>query len=57
MDNSFIQPEIDTQKQSGFLATSLQIFYSLLGRLTGFIRVKEEEQRDAGIYLGDRNSE
>jgi hypothetical protein len=56
MDKSFHQPEADRQKQSGFLA-SLQIFNSLLERLTGFIQVTEEEQRDAGIYLGEQPQE
>ena len=52
MDNSFRRQGSDTQKPSGFL--SLQIFDSLLNWLAGFIQLTEEEQRHAGIYLGDQ---
>jgi hypothetical protein len=58
MDNSFQRQESDTQQKSGFLA-SLQIFDSILplmrhsvNWLAGLIKLTEEEQEDAGIYLG-----
>lgn len=53
MDNSFHRQGPDTQQPSGFLA-GLQIFDSLLNWLAGLIKLTEEEQEDAGIYLGDQ---
>lgn len=55
MDNSFRQQEPDTQQPNGFLA-SLYFFDGILHWLSGFIQLTEEEQRDAGIYLGNQNS-
>jgi len=54
MDNPFRQPESDTQRSSGFLA-SLQIFDDILHWLASFIQLTEEEQADAGIYLGGQH--
>jgi hypothetical protein len=58
MDNSFHQQESNIQQPSGFLA-SLQIFDSILllmrrslNWLTGLLKLTEEEQEDAGVYLG-----
>jgi hypothetical protein len=59
MDNSFHQQESNIQQPSGFLA-SLQIFDSILlafmrrsvNWLAGLIKLTEEEQEDAGVYLG-----
>jgi hypothetical protein len=61
MDNSFHRqqgPESGSQQKSGFF-TSLQIFASILplmrdsvNWLVGLIKLTEEEQEDAGIYLG-----
>jgi len=35
-------------------ATSLQIFDRILNWLAGLVQLTEEEQEDAGIYLGDQ---
>jgi len=58
MDNSFRRQEAGTQQPGGFLA-NLHIFASILPLmrhsvdwLAGLIRLTEEEQVDAGIYLG-----
>ena len=53
MDNFFRRQGSDTQQPSGFLA-GLQIFDSILNWLTGLMRLTEEEQKNAGIYLGDQ---
>jgi len=52
MDNPFRQPGFDTQPSSGFL-TSQKIIGRVLHWLAGFIRLTEEDQEKAGIYLGD----
>jgi len=55
MDNSIRSDQSSgTQAQSGF-STGLQILDSILNWLTGFIQLTEEEQKDAGIYLGDES--
>ena len=58
MDNSFQQQESDTRQNKRFLA-GLQIFDSLLpimrhsvSWLAGLLKLTEEEQEDAGVYLG-----
>ena len=53
MDNSFRQQGSDIRQPGGFLA-SLDIFDKVLNWLAGLIKLTEEEQKDAGIYLGDR---
>jgi hypothetical protein len=53
MDNSFRRQGSDTQPPGGLLA-GLQIFNSILHWLAGLIRLTEEEQKDAGVYLGDQ---
>lgn len=59
MDNtSFRQQESDTQQKDSFL-DSLQVFDSLLrlmrhsvNWLAGLLKLTEEEQEEAGVYLG-----
>jgi hypothetical protein len=59
MDNSFHQQESGTQQQRrGFLVDS-QIFDSILplmrhslNWLAGFFQLTDEEQENAGVYLG-----
>jgi hypothetical protein len=53
MDNSFRQHGSDTQQQPGGLLASLQVFHNILNWLAGLIQLTEEEQKDAGIQLGD----
>ena len=43
---------IVTQKPHRFLA-SLQFVGSILSWIAGFVQLTEEEQREAGIYLGE----
>lgn len=50
MDNPFRQPEPDTQRSNGFLA-SLQFIDGILQWLASLVQLTEEEQEDAGIYL------
>ncbi len=54
MDNSFRRHGSDTRQPSSFLA-SLQIFDGILNWLAGLIQLTEEEQEDAGIYIGDQH--
>lgn len=54
MDHFFRQQESDKQQSKGLLA-SLQIFDDILKWLAGFIQLTEEEQIEAGIYLGYRH--
>jgi hypothetical protein len=66
MDNSFHRqqgPESGSQQKSGFFA-SLQIFASILplmrhsvNWLAGFIKLTEEEQEAAGVYLSHPGDE
>lgn len=56
MDNSFHPQESKTQQPGGLLA-GLQIFESILKWLAGFFQLTEEEQKAAGIYLGDQRHE
>jgi hypothetical protein len=58
MDNPFRRHESGTRPPRGFLA-GLQIIDSILplmrhavNWLAGLIRLTEEEQEDAGVYLG-----
>lgn len=53
MDNSFHRQEIDTRQSTGYL-TILHLFKGVLDRLAGLIKLTEDEQKDAGIYLGDK---
>jgi len=54
MDNSFQQKGSNTRPSGGFLATSVQTVNNMLHWLVKLIGLTEEEQRDAGIYLGDQ---
>ena len=51
MDSSFREQGSDTQKAPRSFLASLRIFASQLMRLAGLIRLTEEEQEEAGIYL------
>jgi hypothetical protein len=58
MDNSFHRQESDTQQKRVFFIVS-QIFDSILplmrhslNWLAGFFQLTEEEQENAGVYLG-----
>ena len=51
MDSSFREQGSDTQKAPRSFLASLRIFASLINWLTGLIRLTEEEQEQAGIYL------
>jgi hypothetical protein len=53
MDKYLPQQEPNIRQPSSFLA-SLNILDSILNWLAGVIQLTEEEQNDAGIYLGDR---
>jgi hypothetical protein len=55
MDNSILQHESDTRQPGGFLAT-VKIFKSALNWLACLIQLTEEEQEDAGIYLGNKRN-
>lgn len=63
MDKSFHPKESNMQQQSGFL-TSLRIFDSILSLmrhtvnwLAGFFQLTEEEQENAGVFLGRLGNE
>lgn len=53
MDNSYHQQETDTQKPSGSFF-SLRIFDEILNWLVSLIQLTEEEQDEAGIYIGNQ---
>jgi len=53
MDNSVQRQGSDAQRPGGFL-TGLQIFDGILNWLAGLFQLTEEEQKDAGVYLGDQ---
>ena len=58
MDNSFRQQVSKNQQQTGsLLAASLQFFDGILNWLAGLFELTEEEQQDAGIYLGGQRDE
>ena len=52
MDKSFRRHESGTQKPSSFIVNP-QIFENILHWLVGLVQLTEEEQTEAGIYLGD----
>ncbi len=49
MDNFLNRQVSDTQQPGGFFA-------GILHWLAGLLQLTEEEQREAGIYLGDQDS-
>ena len=51
MDNSFDQQTSEMHKPGGVLV-SLRIFKGILAWLAGLIQFTEEEQIEAGIFLG-----
>ena len=51
MDNSFRRKESDTQQPIGFLV-SLPIFNGIFKWLASLVEPTEEEQENAGVYLG-----
>ena len=57
MDSSFREQGSDTQQGPKRSWVSLLIPISLIKWLAGLINLTEEEQRDAGIYLGRRDDE
>jgi len=52
MDKSFDQQNSVRQKPNGFLAI-LQMIDGILTWLESFVQLTEEEEREAGIYLGE----
>ena len=56
MDKSIRQQGSDTQQPNDFSA-SLQIIDSVLNWLAGLFHLTEEEQKEAGIYLGDQRDQ
>lgn len=52
MDHSFDQQEFVTQKP-GNLSARRQIFDHTLHWLAGLVLLTEEEQREAGIFIGN----
>ncbi|MDD2921572.1 MAG: hypothetical protein PHQ36_04730 [Anaerolineales bacterium] len=40
-------------QQTGSVLAGLQMLVSVLSWLAGYVQLTEEEQREAGIYLGD----
>lgn len=52
MDKSLEQQFSVTQKQNGFLA-GIQIIDNILSWIERFVQLTEEEQKEAGIYLGE----
>ena len=54
-NNSFRQQETESQHSNGSFV-SLQVLNGILQWLAGLVRLTEEEQEDAGIFLdGIRN--
>jgi len=51
MESSFREQGSDTQKAPRSFLASLRIFASLFNWLAGLLRLTEEEQEQAGIYL------
>jgi len=58
MDNSFRQQVSEPRQQTGgLLAASLKFFNDILNGLAGLFELTEEEQQDAGIYLGGQRDD
>ena len=55
MDNSTYEPESDKQHPQGSFI-GLQIDDRIINWLADFLQLKEEEQKDAGICLGDKHN-
>ena len=52
MDSSFGQQGPDTQQDPKSFLVSLPMLDNIIKWLAGLIKLTEEEQEDAGIYLG-----
>jgi len=52
MDSSFREQAVGTQNEPKRFWVSLTLLASLIKRLAGLIKLTEEEQEEAGIYLG-----
>lgn len=52
MDKSFDQQSSEAQSKIDPLGSLLQIFYLIMGRLTAWFVLTEEEKIGAGIYIG-----
>ena len=50
--NDPLPSEGSKKRQSGVFLASQLVFNGILQWLTSFIRLTEEEKKDAGIYLG-----
>ena len=55
MDNFLPQQESSTQELIG-LSARRHLFDGILNWLAGLIQITEEEQDEAGIYIGDPES-
>lgn len=56
MDNSFHGQETEPQKSRG-LFPNLQILSDVINWLVGLFQLTEEEQDEAGVYLGNHHDE
>lgn len=56
MDNSILQHEPDSRQPDGFLA-SVKIFNNMLNWLARLVQLTEDEQENAGIYLGEKRND
>jgi len=52
MDNSFRRPGSESQQPSSFLT----IYNNILNWFAQILQLTEEEQKAAGIYLGDQDN-
>jgi hypothetical protein len=53
MDNPLTQAGSGLQRSGGLL-TSVRVFGRILDWLAALIRLTDEQQEEAGVYLGDR---
>ena len=56
MDNSILQHEPDVRQPDDFLAV-VKIFKSILNRVARLVQLTEDEQENAGIYLGEKRND
>ena len=52
MDKSFDQQSSETRSKTDPLGSLLQMFFLIMGRLTAWFVLTEEEKIGAGIYIG-----
>ncbi len=52
--NSFLENESNSQQFSDFLATMMRFFEGIPNWLADLFLLSEEEQKEAGVYLGDQ---